>query len=68
MNKKKEEEECSHKDLSNLILTDMLHSRFTKPSELINLLMNNISAVLFVDDVSFYKLSLYLIQQDRNQY
>jgi hypothetical protein len=68
MNKKKEEEECSHKDLSNSILTDMLHSRFTKLSELINLLMNNISAVLFVDDVSFYKLSLYLIQQDRNQY
>jgi hypothetical protein len=57
MKKQREEEECSHRDQFNSILTDMLHSRFTKPLELINLLTSSISAALYVDDVSFYKLS-----------
>jgi hypothetical protein len=57
MKKLREEEEYSHRDQFNSILVDMLHSRFTKPLELINLLTSSISAALYVDDVSFYKLS-----------
>ena len=52
---KKEEEEYSHRDQFNSILVDMHHSRFMKLLELINLSMNNISVVLYVDDVSFTK-------------
>jgi hypothetical protein len=73
MKKLREEEEYSHRDQFNSILADMLHSRFTKQLELINLLTSNISAALYVDDVSFYKLSFkisfnYLYQQPNNQY
>jgi hypothetical protein len=56
--KKKEEEEYSHRDQFNSILADMHHSRFMKLLESIDLSMNNISVVLYVDDCFIYKIYL----------
>lgn len=50
MNKKKEEEEYSHKDQLILIQTDMHHLKFMRPSELINHWINKVSVVLLEDD------------------
>lgn len=51
MNKKKEEEEYSHKDQSNLIQTGMHHLKFMRLSELINQSINKVSVVLLEDDL-----------------
>lgn len=53
MNKKKEEEESLLKDQFNLILTDMLHSKFTRQLELINQSINKVSVALLEDDLLY---------------